>query len=66
MVRVPLATPGTTRVLAWVNVLGAGQADVYVPGQDPVPASGWPRNLDAVAARLSHGMGGGGEEGEGL
>ncbi len=64
VVRVPLATPGTTRVLAWVNVLGAGQADVYVPGQDPVPTSGWPKNLDAVAAELSHGMGG--DEGEGL
>jgi uncharacterized protein YfaP (DUF2135 family) len=66
VVRVPLATPGTTRVLAWVNVLGAGQADVYVPGQDPAPGAGWPRNLDAVAARLSqHGGGAGGEDAEG-
>jgi uncharacterized protein YfaP (DUF2135 family) len=67
VVRVPLATPGTTRVLAWVNVLGAGQADVYVPGQDPVPTSGWPKNLDEIAAKLSHGMTDGeGVEGEGL
>jgi len=59
VVRVPLATPGTTRVLAWVNVLGAGQADVYVPDQDPPPSTGWPRNLEEVAAQLSrHGSGG--------
>jgi uncharacterized protein YfaP (DUF2135 family) len=64
VVRVPLATPGTTRVLAWVNVLGAGQADVYVPGQDPVPSTGWPKNLDEVAARLAHG--GNEPDGEGL
>jgi uncharacterized protein YfaP (DUF2135 family) len=59
LVRVPLATPGTTRVLAWVNVLGPGQADVYVPGQDPVPTTGWPKNLDDVAAQLSKGTLGG-------
>ncbi len=53
MVRVPLATQGTTRVLAWVNVLGDGRADVYVPGQDPPPTSGWPPNLDEVARALS-------------
>jgi uncharacterized protein YfaP (DUF2135 family) len=65
VVRVPLATPGTTRVLAWVNVLGAGQADVYVPGQDPAPTTGWPKNLDAAAAQLSHGVNDEGEAGEG-
>lgn len=64
VVRVPLATPGTTRVLAWVNVLGSGQADVYVPGQDPVPTTGWPKNLDEVAAKLAHG--GNEPDGEGL
>lgn len=49
MVRVPLATPGTTRALAWVNILGNQQAEVYVPGQDPVPTGpAWPKNLDAV------------------
>ncbi|MGC4000357.1 MAG: histidine kinase [Anaeromyxobacter sp.] len=55
VVRVPLATPGTTRVLAWVNVLGPQQADVYVPGQDPAPGAPWPQNLEAVAAGLAHG-----------
>ena len=35
MVRIPLATPGTTRVLAWVNILGDGQAEVYVPAAGP-------------------------------
>ncbi len=52
VVRVPLATPGTTRVLAWVNVLGEGRADVHVPGQDSLGA-GWPSNLDEVAGRLA-------------
>ncbi|HET6436534.1 MAG TPA: histidine kinase [Anaeromyxobacter sp.] len=58
VVQIPLATPGTTRVLAWVNVLGPGRADVYVPGQDPEPAAGWPKNLEEVAGQLSHGGGG--------
>ena len=52
LVQVPLATPGTTRVLAWVNVLGDGRADVWVPGQD-ARGSGWPPNLDEVARELS-------------
>lgn len=60
-VRIPLATPGTTRVLAWINVLGPGQADVYVPGQDPAPTTGWPSNLDEIAARLARASGGEGE-----
>ncbi|OGQ91794.1 MAG: histidine kinase [Deltaproteobacteria bacterium RIFOXYA12_FULL_58_15] len=48
-VQVPLATPGTTRVLAWINVVDAGKALIYVPGQDPEPdGNGWPTNLDAV------------------
>ena len=65
VVRIPLATPGTTRVLAWVNVLGPGQADVYVPGQDPEPTTGWPRNLAEVAAELSKGTpGAGGGDGD--
>jgi uncharacterized protein YfaP (DUF2135 family) len=62
LVQVPLATPGTTRVLAWVNVLGDGRADVYVPGQD-TPATGWPPNLDEVARQLSR-KGGGLESGD--
>jgi len=57
LVQVPLATPGTTRVLAWVNVLGGGRADVYVPGQD-TRAPGWPPNLDEVARELSKKGGG--------
>ena len=56
MVRIPLATPGTTRVLAWVNVLGDGKAEVYVPSQDPTPkGASWPRNLDAAVKTLTTG-----------
>ncbi|AGC41917.1 hypothetical protein MYSTI_00567 [Myxococcus stipitatus DSM 14675] len=62
MVRIPLATPGTTRVLAWVNVLGDGQAEVYVPSQDPKPTrAGWPNNLDAALKELQSNGDGGGE-----
>ncbi len=53
LVRIPLATPGSTRVLAWVNVLDGGRALVYVPGQDPPPqGSPWPPNLDEAAKAL--------------
>ena len=52
-VRVPLATRGTTRVLAWINVLGSGRAQVYVPGQDPPPGEGWPKNLEEIARELA-------------
>ncbi len=62
VVRIPLATPGTTRVLAWVNFLGGGRADVFVPGQDAL-GPGWPRNLDEVARELSR-KGGPADEGE--
>ena len=65
VVRVPLATPGTTRALAWVNVLGDGRADVYVPGQDPGGA-GWPANLDQVARELARKGGASDEPGEEL
>jgi uncharacterized protein YfaP (DUF2135 family) len=58
-VKVPLATRGTTRVLAWINVLGSGRAQVYVPGQDPPPGEGWPRNLDEVAKALAKASPGG-------
>ncbi|NOK38551.1 DUF2135 domain-containing protein [Corallococcus exercitus] len=52
-VRIPLATPGTTRVLAWVNILGDGQAEVYVPSADPKPkGKGWPTNLEAALKEL--------------
>jgi uncharacterized protein YfaP (DUF2135 family) len=48
-VQVPLATPGTTRVLAWINVVDAGKALLYVPGQDAMPnGNGWPTNLNEV------------------
>jgi uncharacterized protein YfaP (DUF2135 family) len=48
-VQVPLATPGTTRVLAWINVIDAGKALVYIPGQDAMPTgNGWPTNLNEV------------------
>jgi len=61
-VRIPLATPGSTRVLAWVNVLGEGRADVYVPGQDDL-GKGWPPNLDEVARELTR-KGGPAEQGD--
>jgi len=73
MVRIPLATPGTTRVLAWVNILGDNQAEVYVPSQDPAPKHpSWPKNLEDAAKSVSSGGSGGygdeggyeGEEGE--
>jgi uncharacterized protein YfaP (DUF2135 family) len=65
VVTCPLATPGTTRVLAWINVIESGRALVYVPGQDPHPrGKEWPANLDEAAAQLQgpggtdYGMGG--------
>lgn len=55
MVRIPLATPGTTRVLAWINVLGEGKAELYVPSQDPAPKHpSWPRNLNDAVTALTH------------
>ncbi|MBN9680891.1 MULTISPECIES: DUF2135 domain-containing protein [unclassified Corallococcus] len=64
-VRIPLATPGTTRVLAWVNILGDGQAEVYVPSADPKPkGNGWPTNLEEAVKELQK-SGDGGGEGEG-
>jgi uncharacterized protein YfaP (DUF2135 family) len=72
MVRIPLATPGTTRVLAWINILGDNQAEVYVPTADPKPTgASWPKNLDDAAKKVSSGGGSedyggeGGYEGEG-
>jgi uncharacterized protein YfaP (DUF2135 family) len=52
LVQIPLATPGTTRVLAWVNFLGEGRADVFVPGQD-APGGAWPPNLQDIAREVS-------------
>lgn len=55
-VKVPLATPGTTRVLAFINLLDSGRALLYVPGSDPKPTDPrWPTNLDAVARVLASG-----------
>ncbi|HET6346441.1 MAG TPA: DUF2135 domain-containing protein [Myxococcota bacterium] len=56
-VQIPLATPGTTRVLAWVNLLAGDQAVIYVPGQDAPPGGeGWPKNLERAVDALSTGM----------
>ena len=63
-VRLPLATPGTTKVLAWIRVAKAG-AQIYVPGQDPPPGEGWPRNLEAMASALQKGDAGDGDMGGG-
>lgn len=52
-VLVPLATPGTTRVLAWVNFTAPREALIYVPGQDREPQAGrWPANLAEATTRL--------------
>lgn len=65
-VSIPLATPGTTRVLAWVNILGDNQAEVYVPSQDPKPTHpSWPGNLEETAKQISSNGEGGGDEGGG-
>ena len=64
LVRIPLATRGTTRALAWLNIVGEGQAAVYVPNVDPPPTDPrWPKNLEAAAAELAGktDFGGGGD-----
>ena len=73
-VRVPLATPGTTQPLAWVNVQGDGRAQIWVPSQDPPPSGeGWPANLATAMDTLKKsgatgdydgGGYGGGDEGD--
>ena len=64
MVRIPLATPGTTRALAWVNVLGDNKALIYVPSADREPSGPeWPKELDAAAKAFAQG-GAYGEGGE--
>jgi uncharacterized protein YfaP (DUF2135 family) len=61
-VKIPLATPGSTRVLAWVLNLGGGRALVYVPTSDPKPTDErWPTNLDDAAKQMQ--TEGGGEGG---
>lgn len=58
VVRVPLATPGTTRVLAWVNIVDSGKALIYVPSSEPYPkGSGWPENLAEAAQQIARSTG---------
>ncbi|MGI5861513.1 MAG: histidine kinase [Myxococcales bacterium] len=57
-VQIPLATPGTTRVLAWINILGANRGQIYVPGVDPLPTDpAWPKNLEESAKTIASGGG---------
>ncbi len=61
-VKIPLAAPGTTRVLAWVMITQAG-ASVYVPSADLPPAKGakgWPSNLEAATKAFNSAGGDGG------
>jgi uncharacterized protein YfaP (DUF2135 family) len=64
-VNVPLATPGTTSVLAWINVVDGSKALVYVPGQDPAPTDFklWPKNLAETALLATRSGGGDGDSG---
>lgn len=65
-VKIPLATPGSTRVLAWVHNLGGGRALVYVPTADPKPTDEhWPKNLADAATQMQSEGGGGEGFGEG-
>lgn len=65
VVRIPLSTPGTTRVLAWINVVDAGRALVYVPSSDPPPSGKeWPSNLAELTRAVSTSGLGGGEYGD--
>ena len=61
-VKIPLATPGSTRVLAWVLNLGGGRALVYVSSAEPAPTDErWPSNLDEAAKSVQTEGGEGGE-----
>ena len=63
-VQIPLVTPGSTKVLALVNVLEAGGALVYIPGQDREPTGKlWPKGITAaIETYESTGPNGGGGE----
>ena len=65
-VQIPLATRGTTRVLAWVNVIDGEHGQIYVPSQDPAPGAGWPKNLDAAAQAVQQGENSVGDYGDGM
>ena len=61
-VDIPLATPGTTRVLAFVRLLGERRAAVYVPTRDKPPSGGpWPLNLVELKLELEKKVNEGGE-----
>lgn len=52
-VQIPLATPGTTRALAWVNLQGSDSGSIYVPSADAPPSGpGWPKNLAHAVSDL--------------
>lgn len=62
-IKVPLGTPGTTRVLAWVLVQPGSRAQIWVPSQERPPVLDgklWPKNLEAATAGVNT-QGGGGE-----
>lgn len=66
-IQVPLATPGTTKALAWVLLTDSG-AQIYAPGVDLPPSvaiaggreSPWPRNLESVTSGVGKSANGGG------
>lgn len=63
-VKIPLATAGTTKPLAWINILEPGRALIYIPSADPVPTDPrWPPNLKEAAQALASNNGGYGDEG---
>ena len=58
-IKVPLATPGTTRALAWVRITDSG-AQIYAPGVDLPPSvaaaagkSPWPKNIEAATVGVN-------------
>ena len=52
-VHIPLATPGTTRALAWINLRTDGQSEIYIPSSDSTPDPlFWPSNLSEVVSKL--------------
>lgn len=63
-IKVPLGTPGTTRVLAWVLVQPGNRAQIWVPSQDRPPVTDgklWPKNLEAASAGMNTQGGGEGD-----